>query len=48
VREGHEFGQPWSSDDGIVLALEPSYLEAQELGLVVVWSAEGDRHEELP
>jgi hypothetical protein len=36
VWDGHELGLSWSPDYGVVPALEPSYLEVQELSSVVV------------
>jgi hypothetical protein len=37
-----------SPDDGVVSAINPSHLEAQELGSIVVWGTKGDRHVEVP
>jgi hypothetical protein len=44
----HELGQSRSLDDGVISTLEPSYLDAQELGSIVVGSTEGHSHEEVP
>lgn len=48
VEDGHELGQPWSLNDGVISALEPSHLKTIELGLVVVGGVEGYRHEVVP
>jgi hypothetical protein len=37
VRDGHEFCQSQSHDDGIVSTVETRHLKAQELGLIVLW-----------
>jgi hypothetical protein len=39
----HELRQSWSSDDGVVPAVETRHLEPQELGSVVLWGSKGDR-----
>jgi hypothetical protein len=44
VRDGHEFCQSRSHDDGVVSAVETRHLEAQELGLIVLWGSKSDGH----
>jgi hypothetical protein len=36
VRDGHEFCQPWSSNNGVVPAIETRHLKPQELGSIVL------------
>ena len=43
MRNSHEFHQSWSSNDGVVPAVEARHLEPQELGSVVLWGSKGDR-----
>jgi hypothetical protein len=44
VRDGHEFCQSWSPNNGVVPAVETRHLEPQELSSVVLWGSEGDGH----
>jgi hypothetical protein len=44
VRNSHEFCQSWSSNDGVVPAIEARHLKPQELSSVVLWGSKGDRH----
>jgi hypothetical protein len=43
VWDSHEFCQSWSSNDGVVPAIEACHLKPQELGYVVLWGSKGDR-----
>jgi hypothetical protein len=42
VWNSHELRQSWSSDDGVVPAVEACHLEPQELGHVVLLGSKGD------
>jgi hypothetical protein len=44
VWNSHEFCLPWSSNDGVVPAIEARHLKPQELSSVVLWGSKGDRH----
>jgi hypothetical protein len=48
MRNDHELRQSWSTDDGVVSAVETCHLEPQELGSVVLRSPEGDGHVDVP
>jgi hypothetical protein len=48
VRNGHEFGQSWPVDDGVVSAVKTRHLEPQELGSVVFRSSKGNGHVDVP
>ena len=45
---GHELGQGWVPEDGVVRQADVSDVEVNELGVVVVALAEGDREANLP
>ena len=45
---GHELGQGWVPEDGIVRQADVSDIEVDELGAVVSTLAEGDREADLP
>ena len=45
---GHELGQGWVPEDGIVRLAEVSNIEVNELDAVVVALPEGDRKADLP
>jgi hypothetical protein len=40
----HEFCQSWSSNDGVVPAIETRHFKPQELNSVVLWGSKGDGH----
>ena len=42
VWNSHEFCQSWSSNDGVVPAVETCHLKPQELSSVVLWGPIGD------
>jgi hypothetical protein len=48
VRDGHEFCQSRSPNDGVVSAIEARHLEPQELSSIVLWGPEGDEHVDVP
>ena len=48
VSYGHELGQHWVPKDGVVRQANVSDVEVNELGVVVVACAEGDREADLP
>ena len=48
VSHGHELGQGWIPEDGIVRQANVSDVEVDELGAVVVACPEGDREVDLP
>ena len=45
---GHELGQGWVPEDGIVRQADVSDVEVNELGAVVVALPEGNRKADLP
>ena len=45
---GHELGQGWVPEDGIVRQADVSEVEVNELSAVVVALPEGDRKADLP
>src|SRR3954468_17505222 len=45
---GHELGQRWVPEDGIVRQADVGDVEVDELGAVVAAGAEGDREADLP
>ena len=45
---GHERGQGWGPEDGIVRQADVSDVEVNELGAVVVMLPEGNRNADLP
>jgi hypothetical protein len=44
VWNGHEFFQSWSSNDGVVPAIETCHLKPQEHNSIILWGSKGDRH----
>jgi hypothetical protein len=44
VRDGHEFRQPRSSNNGVVPTIETCHLKPQEPSSVVLWGSNGDGH----
>ena len=48
MSHGHELGQSWVPEDGIVRQANVGNVEVDELGAVVVALAEGDREADLP
>ena len=44
----HELGESWVPEDGIVRQANVGDVEVDELGVVVVALAEGDREADLP
>ena len=48
VSRGHELGQCWVPEDGIVQQADVGDVEVDELGVVVVACPEGDREADLP
>ena len=44
----HELGQGWILEDGIVRQADVGDVKVDELGVVVVARAEGDRQADLP
>ena len=48
MSHGHELGQSWVPEDGIVRQADVSDVEVNELGAVVVALPEGNRKADLP
>ena len=48
MSHGHELGQGWVPEDGIVRQADVSDVEVNELGAVVVALPEGNRKADLP
>ena len=48
VSYGHELGQRWVPKDGVVREANVGDVEVDELGVIVVAFAEGDREADLP
>ena len=48
VSHGHELGQRWLPEDGVVRHADVSDVEVDELGAVVVACPKGDREADLP
>ena len=48
VSYGHELGQRWVPEDGVVRQADVGDVEVDELGAVVAASPEGDREADLP
>ena len=48
ISHGHELGQSWVPEDGIVRQADVCDVEVDELGAVVVALPEGDRKVNLP
>ena len=45
---GHELGESWVAEDGVVWQADVGDIEVDELGAVVVACPEGDREADLP
>ena len=48
VSHGHELGQRWVPEDGVVRQADVGDVEVDELGMVVVALSEGDGKADLP
>ena len=48
VSYGHELGQRWVPEDGVVRQVDVGNVEVDELGALVVAWPEGDREADLP
>ena len=48
VSHGHELGQHWIPEDGVVRQVDVGDVEVDELGAVVAAGPEGDREADLP
>ena len=47
ISHGHELGESWVAEDGVVWQANVGDVEVDELGVVVVALAEGDREADL-
>ena len=48
MSHGHELGESWVAEDGVVRQVNVGDVEVDELGAVVVARPKGDREADLP